>query len=249
MNEAIRNVVHIGAGEARDLDELLQHQPESIHLLEPNPEYRAHLERLSAKYDNVYFYPWAVSEFGGTRNLNIFNLPYLSSLHQPSGIQRIFPGLKQTQAVPVESYTASELIELLGWADQEDNFLLLEVAGEEFNVLKELAEQGLLRGFSRLDVWIGTSPLYVNAASQDELQEWLEGQGYDLASSGETDEPSQPRLSFRLNRHRLRQEAVEEELEESKGQLRSLASEHEALKELQASLEQAYEQLKREHEE
>ncbi len=236
MTSPLHTIVYIGAGSANDLPELLAHQPKAIHLIEPNPAFEASLSALAQKHAMVQVHPVAVAGNGPTkRSLLRFNLERAASLHPPTGLKTLYPGLRQTGEAPVECITPKQMIEQLG-IQGSNNLLILEAAGEELAILEALADSHQLQAFAELRIRIGQQPLYENASDAGAISAWLPRQGYDLVGSLEAESPEQRLISFTINAQWVQNQALKTENDRLKQEL----------SEQQQQSQQASEQAQRE---
>jgi hypothetical protein len=120
----------------------------------------------------------------GPRTFRVFNLPDASGLREPTGYLRIAPGLKIEKQFELTPVKASSLLD--EHAGQEGGIaLVIDLAGEEAEVLDELRRAGLLSYVSDLRVHCGVAPLYGKAKGADAIAARLDAAGFqDVQTEG-----------------------------------------------------------------
>jgi hypothetical protein len=180
----VATLVHFGAGLCRELDSH-RVRADRVVLVEAR---RAAVEALGARaagMADVRVVHAAVDGRGdGPRTFRVFNLPDASGLREPTGYLRIAPGLKIEKQFELTPVKASSLLD--EHAGQEGGIaLVIDLAGEEAEVLDELRRAGLLSYVSDLRVHCGVAPLYGKAKGADAIAARLDAAGFqDVQTEG-----------------------------------------------------------------
>ena len=118
--------LHIGCGEAA---EWLDTPPEGpLVLVEPNPDCLEAIADSALRPDRVI--RAALAETTGRAPFHVLNFADLSSLHPPEVLAGLFPGLRETARIEVETRTLEALIEEAG-LEGSGHRLVIEAMGEE----------------------------------------------------------------------------------------------------------------------
>lgn len=192
-------VVHLGAGQCAELDGYLNAKARRIVLVEANPDQARRLGRRVAGFSGVEVIPAAVAAIGGRAVLKLFNLAACNSLRSPSGLQRLFPGLRFVQELEVDAMTPVELIERIGLSAEEGNWLAIDTPGEEMAILQALRQHGSLARFEKIILRCGKAALYEGADDASTLLSLLREEGYEITDCDEEPDPELPRLTLQVN--------------------------------------------------
>lgn len=236
----LETIVHIGAGEGRELPAYLNSNAKRIVLVEPNPILAEHLRQNARNEARVEVLEVAVNDGPEQHPLREYNLPEASSLHEPTGLRRLYPGLQVRTSYTVQVLTPDALVAELQ-LKKGANLLVVQAPGAEQAVVEGLAKKDLLKRFEH--IWL-TAP---EQAYFDSNSQWsaifpaLESAGY-THQPGKTDNPEWP--NWVLHRHPLaeRVETLTAELEQRIEWHNNRKNEAETLKE-------ALEQERKAHEE
>ncbi len=190
-------ILHIGAGDGDAITAHLASSAARIVLVEPNPDRVADLERRSQTEPRLEVLPVALAAQDGQAELLVFNFTGLSSLHAPTGLSDLLPGLRIVARPVVRTLSVSGLLDRLGPKTGKLQ-LVLEAPGAEQDILLAWKAAGALGQIDLLDLRCGAEPLFAGAAPMAVLQSWLEAEGFDAATADLTD-PDWPMLRFRLN--------------------------------------------------
>jgi|GEM_PF-1675359 len=217
-------ILHIGAGQCRELPDYQQIEPDRIILVEPNPETINALRQNAAEYDNVTLLQAAVAAEAGRARLHRFNFPELDSLREPTGLYQLLPGLQEIGQTEVSTISPAQLIRRLSLEDSTNNWLVLEAAGEEAVILEELNRTGALQNFSRLIVRTGAESFYKGGSCAQPLLELTESLGFFVEATPDEEDPDWPRYHLRLDRMALECKRLKSELDKAE-QARTTAEE------------------------
>ena len=221
--QALRSVLHIGAGHGDALPAYLDSGAGTITLVEPNPEMVADLRAKAAQFAQVAVIPAAVSSEGETVSLNVYNVPELSSLHAATGILDLFPGLQVVDKPDVPALPFSDILARHPVDKTGPNLLVIDAPGEEAILLEEAIASGAIDRFQRVTIHCGATPLFETGADADQIGRSLYPHFFDLYEAA-SDQWGRLRLSFRRNEAR----AVCRRLETERDDLRERLSERDA---------------------
>jgi FkbM family methyltransferase len=245
--ETAGTIIHIGAGRCRELPEYLAQNPERILLIEPNPRRAQELARRTAEHEHVEVRAVAVTDDPSRTRLQLFNLADLSSLRAPTGAYELFPGLKATGEVDVDTITPAELFKT-GQCDADDNHrLIIDAPGEETAIVNAVSAADQLAHFDHIIIHCGTESLYEDNAPAATLLDQLREAGYDIEQQDDSD-PDRPCWSLRHNPLRPENQALRQQVAELEQQTKELtASRDERVREAEER-KQAHEALHQEKE-
>lgn len=234
-------ILHIGAGLCRDLPVYLRAEPTAIVLVEPDPDRLADLEADIAAHPVVRVIPAAISRKSGKADLRQFNLSDMNSLTDPTGVLDIYPGLRQTGTIGVETLTPADLLERIEIDPERDNWLIVEAAGQEAVILRDLLGTGALEQFRNIVLRCGIKPLFKSGVAAAQLMQELTDADYVLSADLGASDPDWRHWHLRLDltARRLRDLTVRAaELETERSALKTTLGERErALQNLRATLE------------
>lgn len=236
----LETIVHIGAGEGRELTAYLNSNAKRIVLVEPNPTLAEHLRQHARNDARVEVLEVAVNDGPEQHQLREYNLPEASSLHEPTGLRRLYPSLQVRTSYTVQVLTPDALVAELE-LEKGANLLVVQAPGAEQAVVEGLAEKDLLKRFEH--IWL-TAPeqAYFDSNSQwSAILATLESAGY-THQPGKTDNHEWP--SWVLHRHPLA-----ERVETLTAELEQRIEWHNNRKKEAETLKEALEQERKAHEE
>lgn len=151
-----------------------------------------------------------------------YNLEEFNSLAPATGLLALYPGLTELNRKPVDTKPLEWLLESSPVAGQSLTHLVLEQPEQALALLKALNSAGALKQLTQL--WVRTSErsLYEGMATQEELIQWCDSQGFEITPI-EADDPEYQLLGFTRN-------ALFKPLQAAKQKAKSLSAEIEALK-------------------
>lgn len=163
-------------------------------VFEPDPDLAAELEARLAGRGDIRVLPFALGTATGEAELRVFNLPGMASLHAPTGLKALFPGLRELRRVRVRTVAAAEALATL--PDLPDPLHVhIDAPGSEEAILAGLAAAGLLARTARLDLRCGREALFEGAPDLGAIQARLLGEGLVPAGTDLSD-PDLPRATF-----------------------------------------------------
>jgi len=224
----MHTILHIGAGQATELSDWLKTGAERIVLVEPNPELAENLRQKTSGEPRVTVVEAAIACNSANNHLYVYNLPEASSLHLPTGLKALFPGLKTIATHRVTTLSPEQLL-----ADQSPEagqpaMLVLQCPGEEHAIVQALINSDQLKQFSQIHMASNPEPYYQGSPAVEETIQLLADYGYDVVRSSQQD-PDWP--SWQISRNPLKDKIAE--LEETARSLQGqLEARNRDLKEL-----------------
>ncbi|MGR4068052.1 hypothetical protein [Billgrantia sp. C5P2] len=155
LQEVNGTILHLGAGECRELETYLATEAEQIVLVEPAPEAAQALRQRTADEPRVKVIEAAVSSLAGGATLYYYNLPGLATLHPLKPLPTKWPGLREISQVNVKAYSLDQLMEQVTMAEGRKHWLVIETPGEESHVLRAIRDYEVPLWISHLSLYIG----------------------------------------------------------------------------------------------
>jgi chromosome segregation ATPase len=212
-HSATHTIVHLGAGTCRELERYLTAQPARLLLVEADPQRADDLQRRTQSLPQVEVRGTAVTTDATASILYRYNLPDVNSLHAPSGLWHLFPGLKLMDQIEVGTVSPADLIAPLQLQMQQENRLIIDTPGEELPILKALQESDHLHRFKYLYLHCGRDSLYETSVPGMQIVEWLQEEGFDLMQADDGDDPDRPLWILKRNQLQLRYRDLLQEVE------------------------------------
>lgn len=149
-------IVHLGAGECRELQTYLETAAEQIVLVEPDPEVAESLRQRTHKEPRVTVIEVAVAAKEGEATLYGYNASGQATLHALKKPPVRWPGLRQIAKSPVKTLSLAQLLAQITLAEDKQHWLVVETPGEEQQVLCAMREYALSQRFGYLSLAIGS---------------------------------------------------------------------------------------------
>ena len=194
----MHTIIHIGAGQAKELSQWLNTGAKHVILVEPNPRLAENLRQKTAGMDQVVVLETAVTTTAANNQLHEYNLPEASSLHSATGLKTLFPGLKTNAIHTVATLSPKKL--LIDYAPKPDQLamLVLQAPGEEHAILKALVNTGQLEQFSELRLAVSLDSYYKGSIAAEQTRQLLANYGYDIIEENQQD-PDWPTWHLQRN--------------------------------------------------
>lgn len=190
-------IIHIGAGRAEELHAYQASGAEQIVLVEPNPLLADRLRRTTQSDSKVKVLQLAVTENSEKNQLLEFNLPEASSIHKPTELTKLFPGLKLLNQHAVDTSTFAGLIEnsqLKG----NSNVLVIQAPGSELEIVSALAASDASDSFSQVHVTCAELPLFESESKAKSVLKVLKELGFEESEKDNTN-PDWPEWKLTFN--------------------------------------------------
>ena len=227
-------VLHLGAGDAPEVEAWRAAGAHHIALVEANPVLARTLRQRFGSRANVSVHDCAVAGTDGMAALQVYNLMGLSALRPPADLAALFPGLRRVAAAEVATMRPSRLLETLPPAGAAPDVLIVDIPGEEAAALAELIEAGALRRFHHILLRCGTTEHYLGSSPAAELCAELEGSGYRLTRTDAAD-PDRPWFAFHLDPLRLEVETLRQTLADERTELEAAVAQFQAERDTMAA--------------
>ncbi|WP_409523344.1 hypothetical protein [Nitrincola sp. MINF-07-Sa-05] len=246
----IDTLIHLGAGRCTEFAAYQQINPERIILVEGNKDIVEYLKDAYGSNPQVELIHQVVAEAKRQVIFNRFSLSDANSTFEPDALLEYYPGIRQIDQIETEAEDISELINRLSLTTTQ-NILVVDLPGQEGQLIRRLAEAGVLDQFEQLWVYTNAQSLYQQEADVSETLTWIEGQGYDFTGTDTSMDLERP--CYQFYRHPLVLEntkllqKVQEQAEAAANTEKTLAVTQQSLAEAQKSLssiKQANEKLK-----
>ena len=211
----LTHVLQIGAGLGLDWPGWLAAGARQITLVEADPERAADLRAATVGHPEVEVIEAPVSLGQTPRPYFRASLPELSSFRAPTALKTLFPGLD----ISIEENTRpANPVTLTREATSDTagaGLLCIEAPGEALDILRMVAEAGLLTRFGLIRLREGHSPLYEGAPPLNTIAEFLAGVGFETMIEPAPEDPARPWLRARFNPAQLRAAQAETDLTEA----------------------------------
>jgi len=172
-------ILHLGAGDCRELDTYLETAAEQIVLVEPDPEFAQALRQRTEAKPRVKVIEVAVAGQGDAAKLHRYNVPGLATLHPLKTPPTQWPGLREVAQLHVKTLDFKQLLEQVALAEGKQHWLVIDTPGEEAQVLRALRTHEVPQSFAHLSLTIGSLTPQVEEA-RPVLFQALEEAGYRL---------------------------------------------------------------------
>lgn len=197
LPKSVDVIVHIGAGRCEELDAYLSSSATRIILVEPRAPLAVELRMRSAMDSRVQVLEVAVTNNPQYNKLNEYSIPGADSLYLPSGLKKLFPGLRLLAQHPVDTITVPGLLKLCAFTGDQ-NALIVQAPGLEVSIIESFSEAGALEALSYISVICPEQPLYDLSGEPERILSLLHDERFDLVRRDGTD-PDWPTYSFRRN--------------------------------------------------
>lgn len=215
----MHSIIHIGAGQAAELEEWRASGAERIVLVEPNPHLAEQLRQRTCGEANIIVVEAAITTTPTNNQLHEYNLPDASSLRPGTALKQLFPGLKIVNTYHVATLTPAQLMEQYGPEPSEPATLVMQAPGEEHVIIQALAEAEAISGFSQLRITTNRDPLYEGSQAAENLLNTLQTLGYNIQQENQQD-PDWPIWQLARDPQQDKIAVLEENLEALEQQLK-----------------------------
>ena len=246
MSQAADLLVHIGP--LREESETLIKQANLAVLLASLSSVSAHYKALSQALPALHIADQPITPPGGEAVCYAYTLKDFNSLAPASELTTLYPGLGKARHQSVDTQTLPQALEQAGLSQATFSHLIIEQPEISLSLLQAFNHSGLLDQLTHL--WVRTSPLrlYEGMATDAELTQWCEQQGFEVVAQDAMD-PDFFLLGFTRSPlyHKLKE--AHAQLAERDTQLSQLTEERDALKKQLNQALKANQQQQKEHQE
>lgn len=189
------HLVWLGANTAREPADILN-TANNISLFEAR---ETACKKLQQKFpqDNVSVIQALLTATQSNVNFTEYNLAEFSAIQKATGLKNLFPGIKAVNSEPMTGTAISDAINALNLLD-DNNLLIIDVLDNNLALLTALETTKQLHLFRTISIQSALEPPYENAATNEDVINYLQTQGYVLQQTTGND-PDLPWLSFGLN--------------------------------------------------
>ncbi|AFZ05325.1 methyltransferase FkbM family [Oscillatoria nigro-viridis PCC 7112] len=183
-----RGIIHIGAHDGEEITLYQALGTQRVLFVEANPTVFERLKANIAGHRNVQAVNCAIGNYNGTVNLRVTSFDQSSSILPLKRHQEIYPYIQETHQISVQSRTLDTLLQELEINPEEFNFLVIDIQGAEL-----LALQGSLTVLKHIEAIItevNYEELYEGCALIDQLDEFLDKQGFERVATATPFHPS-----------------------------------------------------------
>lgn len=199
----VDTILHIGAGRCGEFPKYELLGARRIILVEADEKRARYLLRAYENYNHVQVLSCAVSDVSGPITLKQYNLQNYNSIREATGLRQIYPGLRQTGELEVESVTLSKLVGDLCMDYTKKNLLVIDTPGEEMNLVDSLGTDNLFEMFETVTLYCAERSLFVGAQTADNILSVLYELGYELIARDDEKDPNRPRWTLNRNKNKI----------------------------------------------
>ncbi len=168
-----RGVIHIGSHEGKEEIALYQAMGvQKVLFIEANPVVFERLKVNIAGIPNVQAVNYAISNLNGTVNLHVTSMDQSSSILPLKLCQEIYPNIKETHQVTVQSRTLDTLLQELQLQPSNFNIINIDIQGAELLALQ--GATNVLKHIEAINTEGNYKELYEGCALVDQINEFLE---------------------------------------------------------------------------
>lgn len=202
--QRIKNLVWLGVGQFSDLS--LVKQYERSILVESDKAIIKNLKKELSLLSNSEDFHGVIqlenlylSVKSGEAEFYQYNLFDYSALTKSSGLHQLFPGVKLTQTITINTLAITDFIRSLALDNKQKNLLKLDIIDQALPMLQSLLQSNLLHQFHNIQIQASLISLYENSATAYEITDFMTKNGFDLNKEDSSD-PDFPKLSFVINK-------------------------------------------------
>ncbi|WP_434986167.1 hypothetical protein [Vreelandella zhaodongensis] len=246
MSQNANLLVHIGP--LREESETLLKQANLPTLLAPLSPTPARQQALAQVLSNMHVAEQPVTPPGGEAVCYTYALKDFNGLAPATELTSLYPGLGKARQQPIDTQTLPHALEQAGLNHATLTHLIIEQPEMALSLLQAFHHSGLLEQLTHL--WVRTSPLrlYEGMATNDELTQWCEQQGFNVAAE-HADDPDFFLLGFARNPLHNQLKHTQAQLAEHQTQLSQLTEERDTLKKQLNQALKASQQHQKQHQE
>ena len=176
-----KGVIHVGAHEGQELNYYQKMGVKNVLFIEANPVVYERLKTKVASYPNVKTVNCAISNENSTVELHVTSNEQSSSILPLKKHQEIYPHIKETHKVKVESKKLDTLLQELKLNPSEYNILNIDIQGAELFALQ--GATNWLRYVDAINTEVNYEELYEGCVLIDELDEFLDRNGFQRVAT------------------------------------------------------------------
>lgn len=194
----VQQIIHLGAGRCSEMAAYLRLNPTQITLVEGDSAKAEYLQKKHLSADNIRVIPKVIAESSKTVNFYSYNLSDANSTCAPAGLLEYYPGLRLLNNQPMQSTDICLLLQQQN-LQGTNNLLVIDLPGQEADILKALHCGGQLGAFEHLAIYCNQQPLYENEPCATDTQDHLIKSGYNLRQQDLNQDPDRQFNLYQLN--------------------------------------------------
>ncbi|WP_094671295.1 FkbM family methyltransferase [Hydrocoleum sp. CS-953] len=184
-----RGIIHVGAYDGKDIKLYQTLDISKVLFIEANPTV---FERLKANIAtasvNVQAVNYAITNQNGKVKLYVNSMEQSSSIFPLKHYRDIYPNIKETHQLTVESKTLDTLLEELDLSPTDFNILNLDIQGAELLALE--GATNLLKYIDAVYTKVNYEELYEGCALAEKIDEFLAQTGFGRVAEAKPFHPS-----------------------------------------------------------
>jgi hypothetical protein len=184
-HHALGVAVVLGAGRGADLDNILDHQPRRLIVVEGDGDQAAALRRRFGRRPGVEVHAEVLAPYGGPRQWHRFNLRRLDGLLAADvRLRRVYPRVQATEPSIVDTVSIGPWLDGLGLESRQasgDNLLVFDIAGSEGALLASMQE-ACLDPFAWVAIRSAAKPLYAGGSTLPQTRARMVQLGYRVVA-------------------------------------------------------------------
>ena len=184
-----RGIIHVGAYEGKDIKTYQELNISKIIFIEANPTVFERLKtNIAEASTDVQAVNYAISNQDGQVKLYVNSMGKSSSILPLKFYRNIYPNIKETHQLTVESKTLDTLLQELGLTPGDFNILNLDIQGAELLALQ--GATNLLKYIDAVYTKVNYEELYEGCALADKIDEFLAENGFGKIAEATPFHPS-----------------------------------------------------------
>lgn len=214
MSENRDVILYLGAGQGRDLAGVLAQPARRIVLVEPNSDCLPVLKEFAADDDRIEILSLAVAGKTGKAPFYACNFADLSSLHRPTRLSELFPGLRVEETREVETLSMERVLQRVAPEPEGSNLLIVDATADAQTVVEGLEQADDPSLFETVILRGAAESLYEDSQPLGVLAERLQSIGYS-ALSETTEDPDFPEYRLQISPQALELKRLRSLLEDA----------------------------------
>ena len=183
-------------------------------VLEPDPDRAEQLVATMAGRAGfeVIAASLTTTEQAGPAQLRRYNFADLNGFADPAGLRGYFPGLRETGMVETLRMSPAELAARLPKDHGGGDVLVIDLLGEEMDVLRALPQASQFVRFHKIILRCTRESILAKGVNSGSIGEWLMHRGFDRMLQIDSSDPDFPVLLFLRNPGHGRMKTLEDQL-------------------------------------
>tara|TARA_R110001583_G_scaffold129593_3_gene281376 strand:- start:6506 stop:7864 length:1359 start_codon:yes stop_codon:yes gene_type:complete len=171
------NLLYLGAGSCPSVTQYSE-IANKVYLVEAQPVLANQLRTDTAVLENVTVIEAIIAAESQPAVFQDYNLRWAASLALPAGLKKIYPSLTCIAERNAETQAVTQLVTNLALSDQQPNALIIDLPGQELELLEALAAQQQLQSFDEILLISAKDGVYDPDHSAAPLIAWCASHAY-----------------------------------------------------------------------